>query len=226
MIKNNINSIPWKLVFNYFKGDLSLFRHFQNLFLERNGKSIKGSITEIGCEKQYRHEQYFPNVDNYVCSNIGRDFDVYLDITNNELPDNSVENYLCISVLQHVFDTQKAFDEIHRTLVPGGKLLLVVPFAYPVHDVVDYWRFSPNSFDKLLKDFELLEFTHLGGVLSATADFLKRPKKRINKRYFLYKSFGFFMIIFAKFFDTLDSMPLGFGIVAEKTNKILPPNKP
>lgn len=216
MKKSSINNIPWKLVFKYFKGDLSLFRHYQNTFLEKNGSLIKGNITEIGCEKHYNHQRFFPNAENFVCSNVGRDFDVYLDITNTELDDNSVDNYLCISVLQHVFDIQKAFSEIHRTLKPGGKLLLVVPFAYPVHDVVDYWRFSPNSFDYLLKDFKVLEVTHLGGVLSSVADFLKRPKAKINKRFFFYKSFGFCVIIFAKFFDTLDSMPLGFGIVAEK----------
>ena len=177
MEKTNINDIPWSLVFNYYKGDLSLFRHYQNLFLETYGASVTGTVTEIGCEKHYRHERFFPNADNFVCSNISRNFDVYLDITDNDLPDDSIDNYLCVSVLQHVFDTRRVFSEIHRTLKPGGKLLLVVPFAYPVHDVIDYWRFSPNSFDELLKEFDILEFTHLGGTLSSVADFLKRPKK-------------------------------------------------
>lgn len=216
MKKTHINYIPWTLVFNYFKGNLSLFRHYQNTFLEENGKTITGTITEIGCEKHYNHQRYFPNADKFVCSNIGRDFDVYLDITNNDLPDDSVENYLCISVLQHVFNTQKAFDEICRTLKPGGKLLLVVPFSYPVHDVVDYWRFSPNSFDELLTGFDVKGVTHLGGTLSSIADYLKRPKGKINKRFFFYKGIGQLIIILAKFFDTLDSLPLGFGIVAEK----------
>ena len=216
MKKSSINDIPWNLVFNYFKGDLSLFRHYQNIFLEMNGKAVVGSITEIGCEKHYRHERFFPNAERFVCSNISRNFDVYLDITDNDLPDDSIDNYLCVSVLQHVFNTRQVFSEIYRTLKPGGKLLLVVPFAYPVHDVVDYWRFSPNSFDELLRDFNILEFTHLGGTLSSVADFLKRPKGKINKRFFFYKSIGFGIILFAKFFDTLDSLPLGFGIVAEK----------
>jgi ubiquinone/menaquinone biosynthesis C-methylase UbiE len=44
---------------------------------------------------------------------------------------------ICISVLEHVFEYDKAINEIERVLKPGGKLLLTVPFGFPHHDKVD-----------------------------------------------------------------------------------------
>ena len=211
-----IKDIPWRMIRGYFTGRQSLFRHYQNIFIERYGREITGEVVELGGEKHYAHQQYFPRADRFVCTNIDRDYDEYQDITRISYDNDSVDNYLCVSVLPHVRDIDRAFEEIHRTLKPGGKLLLAAPFAFPACDRVDFWRLSPSSYAHYLENFEIEAFVHLGGALSTAAEFLKRPKGVLNGRYFLYKSIGFTSLLLARFLDRLDSSPIGYGVVARK----------
>ncbi len=204
------------MVFNYFGGTRSLFRQYQDVFIRKFGKDITGEVIELGGERQYNHQQWFPRASRFICTNIDRDYDEYLDIVEMSYQDNSIDNYLCVSVLPHLLQIERAFDEIHRTLKPGGKLLLVVPFAFPTCDEADFWRLSPSSYEHFLKDYDINEFVHLGGALSAAAEFLKRPKGVINARYILYKSVGWMALVLAKFLDRVDSIPIAYGIVATK----------
>jgi SAM-dependent methyltransferase len=66
----------------------------------------------------------------YRCS----DFDerahrgtIRLDLQAMDLPDESVDVLLTPHVLEHVPDTDRALQEIHRVLAPGGRMLLQVP---------------------------------------------------------------------------------------------------
>ena len=52
---------------------------------------------------------------------------VQLDLQAIDLPDDCLDVMLCAHVLEHVPDTDKALDELHRVLAPGGHLLLQVP---------------------------------------------------------------------------------------------------
>jgi SAM-dependent methyltransferase len=51
------------------------------------------------------------------------------DITALSFGDSSFNYVLSFDVLEHVPDYKKALQEVHRVLVPGGELLLSVPFA-------------------------------------------------------------------------------------------------
>lgn len=211
-----IKTIPYRFILNYFRGRQSLFRHYQNEFIARYGREISGVVVELGGEKKYDHQRFFPAAERFVCTNIAREYDEYLNIVDMQYADESVDNYLCVSVLPHLFDIHQAFSEIYRTLKPGGKLLLVVPFAFPVCDDRDFWRLSPSSYSRFLKGYNIDEYVHLGGALSVAAEVLKRPKGVINLRYFLYKCVGFIALIMAKYLDRVDSIPIGYGIVATK----------
>lgn len=201
----------------FFSEDISIFRYYQNLFLEKFGPQFVGELIEIGGKRSYAHQRFFSNVAAFRCTNISEDSDDILDVTQINLPDHSVDGYLCISVLEHVFDFKKAISEMERTLRIGGKLLLVVPFAYPYHDEVDYWRFSADAYTELLKDgFEIKSFTHLGGLFSTIVDNLNRPRGKLTGRYMIHKFLGLLILIFLGRFDRLDGFPLGYGIYAVK----------
>ncbi|MBL8079493.1 MAG: methyltransferase domain-containing protein [Anaerolineales bacterium] len=193
----------------------SIFRHYQNLFLDKYGKEFTGELIEIGGKRSYAHQRFFPNISAFRCTNISEDADDILDVTQMNLADGSVDGFLCISVLEHVFDFKKAIREMERTLKIGGKLLLVVPFAYPYHDEVDYWRFSQDAYTELLNDgFEIQSFIHLGGLLSTLVDNLNRPRGKLTARYTAHKLLGMLILIFLGRFDRLDGFPLGYGIYA------------
>ena len=60
---------------------------------------------------------------------------------------------LCMEVLEHCVDPFTVMEEISRVLKRNGILFLSTSFLYPEHDMpADYWRFTWNSIQKLLKN--------------------------------------------------------------------------
>ena len=214
---NFIKQIDCWYLKQYFSGQTSLFRYYQNIFIRHFGTDCQGKIIEIGADKHCGYRKYFYNAKEYIHTNISGDCDLILDVTNmSSISDNTVDTIVCISVLEHIFDYQQALAEIERVLKPGGKLLLTVPFGFPIHDKIDYWRFSRDFYIKKLNFFNIVSFIHFGGRLSTIANSLQRPCGKLTLKYFLFKSIGFLIAILAIRLDTRDSFPLGFGIVAQK----------
>ena len=75
-----------------------------------------------------------------------------------ELPfeDESFETVLCMVVMEHLEYPPKAIAEMHRVLKPGGRILVSVPFLFPIHDSPgDYWRFTKYGLQILFKDWDI-----------------------------------------------------------------------
>lgn len=96
--------------------------------------------------------------------------DIIGDIHNLPFADNSQEAIVCIAVLEHVEDPQKACKEIYRALKPGGYAFVYVPFLYYYHAEKeyyhDYWRFTKDAIRLLFKDFSMVEVVGVRGALS------------------------------------------------------------
>jgi SAM-dependent methyltransferase len=61
-------------------------------------------------------------------------------------------------VLEHVFETERAVRNLHRALAPGGRLIVAVPFAFPLHDEPhDYYRFTRHALRRMLEPFASAE---------------------------------------------------------------------
>jgi predicted SAM-dependent methyltransferase len=54
--------------------------------------------------------------------------DLHLDITNINLPANSIDLILCYHILEHIQDDEKAMSELFRILNPSGKCFIQTPF--------------------------------------------------------------------------------------------------
>lgn len=212
-----LRSISWSYIFGYFTGQTSPFRTYQNMFMERYGREFYGGVIELGGERHYKHERFFPNAGHYLYTNIDRDYDRYIDITDmKDQGDDSQDGYVCVSMLEHVFDFRLALAEIYRTLKPGGKLLLVVPFAYPIHDKVDYWRLAKDAYGHLLSGYKIVVFVPFGGMFSTMANALQKPRKNLALRYLIYKTVGFLALVVGKFMEIDDGFPLGYAVYAVK----------
>jgi len=89
--------------------------------------------------------------------------DIVGDIHNLPFDDNSKEAILCLAVLEHVKNPVKAMEELHRTLKPGGRLLIYVPFLYYYHAhkgyYGDYWRFTSDTLKLFAEPFSHFELT-------------------------------------------------------------------
>lgn len=108
--------------------------------------------------------------------------DIVGDIQDLPLEDNSQDAIVCSSVLTHVESPEKAMQEIHRVLKPGGYCFLYVPFLYYYHGeegyYKDYWRFTEDSIRLICKSFSHIEVQKLHG---ATETWLKlSPLGRIH----------------------------------------------
>lgn len=212
-----LSAITWRHIAGYYRGSPSLLRQYQTAFIATRGAEITGTVVELGGDKKYSHAALFPHAAGFLSTNVQGDYDRYLDVTDmRDVADGSQDAYLCVSVLEHVFEFRKAVDEIHRTLKVGGRLLMVVPFAYPYHDVVDCWRLNRDAYPQLFPDFEIVELVRLGGTFSTVADLLQRPRGVLGKRFLISKTIGVVVALLGRYFDTMDGLPLGYGLDAVK----------
>ena len=89
---------------------------------------------------------------------------------NLPFEDNSFDNVFCSFVWRNVSDTNKALEEVHRVLRPGGKFVLL-----------DMTR-PKNSFLKMLHKIGTFKVLHLIGLLTFN----------LKEYRFLYKSLDFY----------------------------------
>lgn len=126
--------------------------------------------------------------------------DMVGDVQDLKIEDNSIDSYVCMSVLEHVENPIISAKELYRTLKPGGYLYIYVPFLYYYHAEKgyygDYWRFTEDSLRFMFKDFTEFKIEPVRGALGTLinltplASFLPSQRSRIDKiGYFLDKLF-------------------------------------
>lgn len=127
-------------------------------FVERTPPGLRTRLLETSPRMGEDYRRAMARWFTYTCS----DFDerahqgtVRLDLQAIDLPDASLDVILTPHVLEHVPETDRALDEIHRVLAPGGRMFLQVPIlqgatAPPTEpefhgdDTPVFWRFGPD----------------------------------------------------------------------------------
>ncbi|WGS85161.1 MULTISPECIES: methyltransferase domain-containing protein [unclassified Methylomonas] len=83
--------------------------------------------------------------------------DIFADAGRLPIATQSVYVALLLDVLEHLDSVDHAIEEIARILKPGGRLLLQVPFLYPLHDEPrDFTRLSRHGISNLLQRYGLV----------------------------------------------------------------------
>ena len=88
---------------------------------------------------------------------------------------------LIFNVMEHVYNTDNAINEIKKILKPGGKIIGATPFLYRIHHAPeDYNRYTKQFFEKFFKENNLnnIHINELGfgpfcTCYSITFDYLK-----------------------------------------------------
>jgi len=118
-----------------------------------------GRVLDIGCA-----DRWVERILAESCEYIGLDYpntgklmygaspDIFADAACIPLPDSSVDAVVILEVVEHLRQPREAIDEIGRVLRPKGRLLLSMPFLYPIHDAPhDYQRYTVHG---LTRDIE------------------------------------------------------------------------
>ncbi len=133
---------------------------------------IRGPIYEFG-SRQMDGQIGYSDLRPYFLEHkyIGADYiagpgvDMVLDLRKIDLPDCSVQTAICLEVLEHVDNPGLAVQELHRIMADDGLLMVSVPMNIRIHGSPhDYWRFTPQGLDVLLKRFPHRFIGHVGSL--------------------------------------------------------------
>lgn len=108
--------------------------------------------------------------------------DIVGDIHELPLKDGSVDAIVCIAVLEHVEEPQKAVREMYRVLKPGGYCFIYVPFLFYYHPMngyyKDFYRFTYDGLEYMTKDFPHVEIQGVRGPIATTMNLFPFFSKR------------------------------------------------
>jgi len=98
----------------------------------------------------------FPDKKYFGCDmRMGPRVDLILNLHNIDLPSETASTVIALDTFEHVEYPYKAMAEIYRILKPDGMVILSSVMNFPIHDYpYDYWRYTPEAFKSLLKQFE------------------------------------------------------------------------
>lgn len=116
--------------------------------------NVKGVTLDLGSGRLAWKEILQENGEYYVSGDISvwdSEQDLALDAAKN-LPfkDETFDTIFCCSTLEHEPNPWGSFKEIGRILKGDGRIILNLPFLYPVHDAPhDYYRFTRYGIERL-----------------------------------------------------------------------------
>ncbi len=132
-----------------------------------------GRTLDIGAQNG-PYAAWFPN---RVAMDLRRSLGVQVRGDAQALPFAGVafDRVLCTEVLEHLPEPQRAVDEMHRVLKPGGTLLLTTRFLFPLHDAPhDYFRYTKYGLRHLLRRFEIVTLEEETTAVGTLAVLLQR----------------------------------------------------
>jgi SAM-dependent methyltransferase len=141
--------------------------------VKRLAPELTGRVLELGAINPGRRE-FATNATEYLTTNLVGPVDLILDATKMDLPDQSVDGFLCESVIEHLPDPDSLISEVRRVLRVGGRFLLIAPWMYPFHGAPgDYYRFSEPALRAMLNGFHVVHSEPLGNFWTTASTSLQ-----------------------------------------------------
>ena len=154
-----------------------------------------------------------------------RNPDILGDICSYDFKQDKYDYIIIAEVLEHCHSPHLAIGNINRVLNNGGKVILTVPFIFPIHESpYDYYRYTKYGLEFLFKDFANLEIKERNSWLEAINVLFVRlvMDPRTTSRMFapFFIIFAFFILpfiwIFSKVIKT-DFITTGYLLTATKS---------
>jgi len=185
----------------------------------------KGHLADLGCGHVPFYDLYKSLVSETTCADWPNSVhqNQYLDVAcdlNQPLPfsSNTFDTIIISEVLEHISNPELVWAEMARTLNPGGKIILSVPFFYRIHEApFDYYRYTEFALTNLAtkNNLAVLKLESFGGIPEIFTDILAKNLTRIP---LLGKPLSSFLQRVCWFF-----IHTGYGKrISSKTGKIYP----
>jgi SAM-dependent methyltransferase len=148
-----------------------------NASFQRFSSNIRGTVLDIGCgTAPYRDEishlgsAYIP-VDWPNSRHQMSHVRVFADVAQALPFSDAVANTIvAFQVMEHLAEPEVFLKECYRLLAPGGRLILTLPFLWPVHEAPhDFFRYTSHGLSYLLNKhgFDVIEIVaETGAFLS------------------------------------------------------------
>ena len=145
----------------------SIVRLSMDKVLIKQFKRLKpGVMLDVGAEL-VPYKKYIPYT-KYLTLDVDEQWqpDIVSDLHQIDWEANYFDTIICTEVLEHLYDPQKAINEMHRILKPGGIIIASTRFIEPYHPYPnDYFRFSWDSLKYLFRQWSAVEIFHHGNRL-------------------------------------------------------------
>jgi SAM-dependent methyltransferase len=166
---------PLDAEFGYSRGT-PIDRFYIERFLHGCSQDIAGEVLEVKDAHYTRRFGRERVVGSHVLDIDPNNTSATLIVDLNaasQLPSNAYQCIILTQVLQYVFNLESALSDLHRSLRPGGVLLLTVPGITPVRTRNSswYWSFTELALARLLEkqSWSALSLSTHGNILAATA---------------------------------------------------------
>jgi SAM-dependent methyltransferase len=167
-------------------------RYYIENFLAANAGDVQGAVLEVK-DAEYTRRYGGKRVSRSDVLDIdpdNKDATIIADLNDaRSLPDDAYDCIILTQVLMLVYDVRAALRELHRSLKPGGVLLVTVggitPIDYDGLGDTWYWSFSRAAMLRLMREHfphEAVEVEAHGNVLAATAFLQGLSYKELTRR--------------------------------------------
>ena len=144
-------------LFKETRNGKTIARTLFNWEISKHIKNIGGVVIDFGGGKNPSYERFWNiSPEKFIRVDINKkaEPDVIADL-NKPLPfsDNFANVVFLFNVIYILENPERTLREINRILKPNGRLFLTSPFIFnEAKEPADYWRFTSEALEKLLKE--------------------------------------------------------------------------
>lgn len=156
--------LPASYLMTLLKNGITLIRAVSDVAIRKYLPYLEGpgTIYELGGATDY-YKKFVPATQSYIVTDFNPKIEHNIDMTKMPFADNSIDAFISIFSLEHIREYYKGIIEVKRTLKPGGRFLLVVPFMYCYHAAPDdFVRFSKSYIASMFDDWKQHALVNIG----------------------------------------------------------------